>query len=664
MNLFVILLSFISGILVFRHPLFLLLSLALILLKWHDKALLRVIIGFAIFGFLTILIRDLIMKIPFTKGYGLVTNSGKNYFIVLTINGKLYVENKLNSLVPGDIVFVEGYKAPHLFKTIEGDFNYKDYLLNKGIMHSFRVSNIDVKARSILRVFRLFDIGAVNYPSYLSGIKDLLLTKSINYDDPFLQDMMRFDLLFLITLTGAHLSLLRRLSRSILRIFVKDETADFVSYLVLVPLFLFHITKFAFYRIFLTGLFRLINKKKLKSLFSYFEVNVFVAFCFLLLNPWFLFEASFYIAYLLIFSFILIKPKKGLRGLISRYIILFSVLLPYQILSTGIINLSLLFVPLFISPIITIWYVIYLITFSFSFLQNMGVTILNVVYHVMNIFNKQGFMIYFADFNILTILIIVVFCVLFIFAYKIKNIPIYRVSIFGFIYVLLLTFIPLKAHLSASVTFINVGQGDSILFNIYGRSVLIDTGGILGRDIATEILIPYFRRRNIYTLDYLVITHDDFDHSAGKTSLIENFKVRNLITKHQQFPLTIKGVSFLSLNEGGDDENDDSLIVYVSLPCLNILLMGDASVKKEEELLTHHPDLAVDILKIGHHGSNTSTSEDFIRHYQPKRAIISVGHLNKYGHPHKSVLDTLIKYNIEILRTDYHGTISLNSCII
>ena len=92
-------------------------------------------------------------------------------------------------------------------------------------------------------------------------------------------------------------------------------------------------------------------------------------------------------------------------------------------------------------------------------------------------------------------------------------------------------------------------------------------------------------------------------------------------------------------------------------PFFSLLLMGDAGTSNEEELMTLYPDIRFDYLKVGHHGSNTSTSDDFINHYRPKTAIISCGYQNYYGHPHVSVLDTLAKYEVNVLRTDLDGTI-------
>ena len=98
--------------------------------------------------------------------------------------------------------------------------------------------------------------------------------------------------------------------------------------------------------------------------------------------------------------------------------------------------------------------------------------------------------------------------------------------------------LPITNLISASVTFIDVGQGDSCLIQKGTTSVLIDTGGNIYRDIAKETLIPYFKKNRIYDIDLVITTHGDFDHSGALPSLIENFYVKNVITDYTEFPIT------------------------------------------------------------------------------------------------------------------------------
>lgn len=660
-----LLLSFISGILVFRHPLFLLIFMGLIIIKRRDKRLFLFFSSAFIAGFLFIFCKDLISRLPFNEGYGIITNSGKHYYILLTFKGKYYVSAPDHNLVIGDIIYGTGKNYNYIFKTVEGEFDYAKYLMNKGIKSGLHINNLIIKIPSIFRLLKLDILKIITYPPHLEPLRTLLLKKTIDYDNPLIKMMLNYNMLFIISLTGAHLSLLRRTSKAFFSIFLKDDNALFWSYIVLLPLFLLQITKFAFYRIFITGFISYLNKKKWQNYFTYLEQNVLVAFIFLIIDPYFLFSEGFYLAYLLIFTFILFKPRSGLKGYPKRLFLLYIILVPYQILSRGAINVSTLFLPLLLTPLITLWYALYFITLPFFFLHNMPVTILNLIYYIITFFNQGVLILYIGSFADYTRVFIVYLLIVFLYSYDLKVLPIKRFSSLLLIYVLMLKISPIKNSLTLGVSFINVGQGDSILFNVYGQSLLVDTGGLYYKDVAQDVLIPYFKKHQIYSLNYLVITHDDFDHSGGKESLITNFKVHHVLDSRTEFPLTMKGVTFINLNdEEHRDKNDNSLILYVKLRNLHILLMGDASIKNEKALIAKYPALTVDILKVGHHGSNTSTSEAFIAHYLPRYAVISVGHQNKYGHPHQKVLDILNKYNVTIKRTDIDGTISFNSCII
>ena len=113
-----------------------------------------------------------------------------------------------------------------------------------------------------------------------------------------------------------------------------------------------------------------------------------------------------------------------------------------------------------------------------------------------------------------------------------------------------------------------------------------------------------------------------------------------------------------------DDENSSSLVLYLSLLGKNFLFMGDAPKEIEKQIIQDHPDLRADILKIGHHGSKTSTAEEFLDVIQPQEAIVSCGKKNGYGHPHASVLSLLSSRNIKIRRTDEEGTIIYRGLVV
>ena len=192
-------------------------------------------------------------------------------------------------------------------------------------------------------------------------------------------------------------------------------------------------------------------------------------------------------------------------------------------------------------------------------------------------------------------------------------------------------------------------------------------------------MIPLLKSLGIRKLDYLILTHGDYDHMGEAINLVENFKVEKVIfncgpyndlenelikvldKKKISYYLYIKELNiddnklyFLNNKDYGD-ENDNSSVIYTELNNHKFLFMGDAGVDVEEDLIDKYNLQDIDVLKVGHHGSKTSSSKNFINEVNPKYSIISVGKNNRYGHPNENVLDNL--EDSKIYRTDQDGSI-------
>jgi competence protein ComEC len=247
--------------------------------------------------------------------------------------------------------------------------------------------------------------------------------------------------------------------------------------------------------------------------------------------------------------------------------------------------------------------------------------------------------------------------------------------------------------LKSYVTVIDVGQGDSILIHINNNNILIDTGGKVSYNnelwrkkdssgVTEYTTIPLLKSLGIRELDYLLITHGDYDHMGEAKSLIKDFKVSNVIFNCGSYnelendlikELTIKNIKYYScinslnidkykldfLNTMDyDNENDNSSVIYFDYNSYKFLFMGDAGCEKEKDILDKYNLRDIDFLKVGHHGSNTSTSKEFIDIIKPKYSVISVGLNNRYNHPKEEVLDIL--KNTKIYRTDFNGSIEIS----
>ena len=245
---------------------------------------------------------------------------------------------------------------------------------------------------------------------------------------------------------------------------------------------------------------------------------------------------------------------------------------------------------------------------------------------------------------------------------------------------------------SYEVYFLDINQGDSaIIITPHKRDVvMIDTGGKITYEVEdwkkgnksynlSDNTIKFLKSKGITTIDYLITTHGDYDHMGEAINLVENFKVEKVIfncgefndlEKELIYALDKKKIPYYSCieelniddnklffinNKDYDNENDNSSVIYTELNNHKFLFMGDAGVEVEEDLIEKYNLNDIDVLKVGHHGSNTSSSKFFINNIKPKYAIISVGKNNRYGHPKSSVLDTLS--NSKIYRTDLDGSI-------
>ena len=207
------------------------------------------------------------------------------------------------------------------------------------------------------------------------------------------------------------------------------------------------------------------------------------------------------------------------------------------------------------------------------------------------------------------------------------------------------------------IVFLNVGQGDAILIQspLSFKTVLIDTGPPSSYTQLKKSLYG----QSVYEIDLLVLTHKDNDHSGNKEALMQDFEVRriwdNTMPAIEDKEFKFRQINEISLNQ---DENENSLVLTAILNGLNILLCGDAT-KQQELRFTAQISDTMDICKIGHHGSDTSTSWRLLDTAGCPVAIISAGLNNRYGHPHADVVERLILNGSLVLNTAIDGDIQI-----
>ncbi len=204
------------------------------------------------------------------------------------------------------------------------------------------------------------------------------------------------------------------------------------------------------------------------------------------------------------------------------------------------------------------------------------------------------------------------------------------------------------------VSFINVGQGDSILVRTNTETLLIDTG----KRNAYYALYKTLKENHIDTIDYLIITHPDNDHNGNVDVIKQDFNVTNFIDS-KTIDLDTEDIVLHGLLDEyvGADDNANSRVFYLSISGISFLLTADITQIEEMRLMTLYPNLKIDVLKLAHHGSKTASSLSFLKSIQPRYAIVSAQH-SVYGHPHSIVLANLAKVQATVLNTETSGTIT------
>lgn len=203
------------------------------------------------------------------------------------------------------------------------------------------------------------------------------------------------------------------------------------------------------------------------------------------------------------------------------------------------------------------------------------------------------------------------------------------------------------------VTFIDVGQGDATLISNLNYKILIDTGSAYNYHKLKKTLYE----EGVYTLDYLLISHNDEDHCGNVDNLMRDFKIKKIV--YDKYDIAYKDLYFNCLDVGiFDNDNDNSVVYYLDINDYSFLFTGDISKNVESLIVNRYAIDKVNCLKVSHHGSATGTSSYFVGKILPDYAIISTN--GKYNHPHKETLDTLNSYLVDILITKELGNIKFN----
>ncbi len=430
----------------------------------------------------------------------------------------------------------------------------------------------------------------------------------------------------------------------------------------------------------------------------YDSINILSIACFLLLviNPYYLFHIGFQLSFMATFSIVYFTPyikaafypyNTKLTNTIAALLAVNLGILPFQAYyfnRIGIFSIlaNMILIPIF-SIALIIGFIMLLILYS---LRSLNIIIgpildfiLSIQYKIMQFIPHMVMKVYSPEFIHILIYFVILAIVL-----RIIYIDKFGKSIIKVIYMYLIVLIIVNSLFvfgdkSMEVHFIDVGQGDSILIRTRNGDYLMDTGGSLMEnsfDISKNITLPYLEKLGINRLKAIFITHFHADHCQGLPLLLESLKVDNIVAsyipKANNYPIIVveKGDN-ITLDKKtnlkiiwpdktvSSNENNMSMVGLLTYNNSQVLLTGDIE-REVEPLVSEYLNTKIDILKVPHHGSSTSSSEKFLEVLRPDISVISVGRKNLHNHPSPEVLSRYVDFDSNVYRTDENGLIKIH----
>lgn len=661
------------------------------------KTLLQSNIFLIIFTFLAIFLSALAFIIPHKSKYNFNVTKINGKIISFKIDGNMLKievqalekitafyyftsleekENIINKIGYGKEIYLEGKLSVPDSADIPHTFDYQKYLYFKNIYFIMNAEKIEIgNCKNIFsniktKIYRHL----LNLPNS-DFLLAFLLGNSSNLE---LEQIRNNGISHLFAVSGMHISLFALVLRNIFKK-LGNKKDILISIFLIFYAFLVGLTPSVLRSCLLFILIAINNLTNLKISNKRLLYYLFLALiCF---NPFYIMDMGFQYSFSICFALLFVKSSKNYwLNLLKTSFIAFLVSLPISAINFYQINALSIIWNLFFVPFVTfILYPFCFIVVIFPFLTFIFTLILNIFNFVNNFCNniKIGIIVLpfvYPFFWLLYYLILIMF---------IKNNK-YKTFILLLLFISFLKILP-KLNSNAFVYFLDVGQGDAAIFisPYQNEVIMIDTGGIKSYNdetwqvrknkiLQSETIKTFLFSLGIKKIDLLLLTHGDYDHAGNALSLLEKIEIKNIminknslneLEKNIVYSYNDKIVSFYNptffkwqlkyFNE--ENENNASIITRIKVFSKTFLMMGD--VTKKEELKLLNDNIVSDVIKIGHHGSNTSSEKTFLAKVKPNYAIISVGKNNHYNHPSEETINNLKFLNIDYFLTKDSKTI-------
>lgn len=614
---------------------------------------------------------------------------------------KVYVKiNKMNfffntteyNFLSGDKIYIKGNLKKVSKAHYENGFNYYDYLRYQNILGQIVIEEVKLIKHGF--GINIFHEKVNNYirnkfsPTNSQIIQALIIGEKHNLDDDLDKQIQLIGISHLFVISGLHVELINKAIDKLLSILkVKEKIKSII--ILLFQLFYYILTSLlvSILRVIINFILNKFFKSSIKELTPIDKLSL-NAVTVLIINPFNLFSYSCLLSYMIVFGILLISPKlkqgKGIKSfLFNNIFISFTstiISLPIVIRISSDVNfLSILFNLFFIPyvsyvlmPLSFIVFVIPGLEFMYSFFVNffIGITSFLSKIEVATIL-----------FSFIPLVFTIMFYILFVLVFMNKSYK-YK-KIIGIVFVVYFIFLYYLPYFNKTdeVSFLDLPSGDATLIHSgYNRkNVLIDTG-----DLDVNVLISCLKSKGVKELDAVIISHGDSDHIGGLRSLIYEFKIKSLFISYYDYVSVseinnyyLHNTQVYYLKEGdefyiGDlyfkvlwpgsnqfDVNNNSLVIYSEIFNTRFLFTGDIEKEAEIDFVKKYKNLSVDVLKVAHHGSKTSTTVDFLKCVKFKYAVAMNGYSNTYDFPHITVVDRINGLgNVIMLNTLDYGTIT------
>jgi competence protein ComEC len=594
-----------------------------------------------------------------------------------------------------------------------GQFNYREYLLTKDIKTQVIVSSLDdINCEDSAFFHRFYSLRLMlfhyveeNISSHTAAwINALVLGDDSNIDDDTIELFQRWSLSHILAISGLHIGIIVSLVYFLL-IKLNVVTKEKAAWIMLLFLPVYAILAGGEPSVWrastMVFVFILLNKFKLHL--SLTDVLSIVFLLLILIDPYIIYHVGFQLSFAVTFGLLLSRNWISSAKYMLLQTLQISFIAQMMILPLLITYFS-YFQPLSIllNVIVVPYFSLFVIPGMFILLLIAPFTFLTGIFDQIFIF-IHGYFLSFVTFidahfnfpwitgSMPIIFIIGYYVFLFAMMFFLEKKDRKKSFVYGLCICLLMTALLIQPYLSSEgrITMLDIGQGDAFVIELpYRRGVImIDAGARFSfedmepnKNVYNQIIKTYLYSRGIRQIDAIFISHEDIDHMGSLSFMVEELDIEQIlisdyfrmdektalhwlgsdaeirrISKDEK--LKIGGQNFYVLAPLSDKQgaNENSLVLYTEAGGKQWLFTGDIGKEEEKEIIKQYPNLDADVLKVAHHGSDTSTDISFIESLNPKYALIPVGQNNSYGHPSREVLDRLGK--TIILRTDKNGAV-------